>query len=451
MGLIFAAAVGCSTFSGPDGASTDAGTSPDAAIDGKSPVIGQGTNEFPGPPLEPASNSIAVASSVTTLAGLGAPGFSDGNGGAAQFNAPQGLAIEKNGNLIVGDTGNQRIRRITPAGDVTTVAGSGAASFVNGNGTAAAFNYPQGVTIDPSGNIYVADTGNNSIRKVSPTGSVTTLASSGAALSSPGGIAVDSLGNLIVAQSGDSRVLSLTAAGMASVLAGSGQPKFADGSGVSASFNVPTGIAIAGKTLYIADARNYRIRRMTASGTVTTLAGSGAGTFADGAGTVAGFREPTGVAADASGNVYVADSDRIRRVTTAGAVSTLAGPGDGGGRDGSGPKASFNLAYAIALDANNNLYVAEFGGHYIRKIASVGIGQLLITWKPPVSSGLSPIRGYTATATAAGQGSKSCSTAGALSCTIEGLTSGVAYDVRVSAKNESSTGESSSVTVGTPN
>ncbi len=377
--------------------------------------------------------------------------FGDGNGGAAYFNAPQGIAVDSVGNVYVGDTGNQRIRKITPAGDVTTLAGSGAVALVDGKGAGASFNYPQGVAVDTAGNVYVADTENDSVRKVTPSGDVTTLAGPSAGLQLPGGIALDATGNLVIAQGGDSRILSLTMGGVATAVAGSGQRKFEDGTGAAASFANPVAIAVRDKALYVADYGNYRIRRVGPLGQVTTLAGAGAPAFADGPGKLAGFSGPQGVAADGSGNVYVADGQRIRRITAAGVVSTLAGAGDPDQVDGAGPVARFNIPYALALHGADTIYVADFGAHRIRKIVSVGIGQATVSWKPPTLSGTSPIRGYKATATATGEVARTCSTSGGLACTIEGLTSGIAYTVSVTATNASGAGKSLGVAVATPN
>ena len=208
---------------------------------------------------------------VATLAGSTA-GFADGTGGAAQFNGPYGVAVDYSGTAYVADGNNHRIRKITSAGVVTTLAGSGARGFSDGTGVAAQFNYPIGVAVDSSGTVYVADAGNNRIRKITPAGVVTTLA----------GYAAGS----------------------------------ADGTGGAAQFKDPRGVAVdPSGTVYVADYGNHRIRKITPAGVVTTLAGSTAG-FADGTGSAARFNVPFGVAVDSSGTVYVADycNHRIRKI-----------------------------------------------------------------------------------------------------------------------------------------
>jgi len=260
---------------------------------------------------------------VSTLAGS-TNGFADGTGSDAQFSQPFSVAADANGNIYVADAGNNKIRKVTPAGVVTTLAGS-TNGFADGTGDAAQFNYPYGVTTDADGNFYVADKDNHKIRKVTPAGVVTTLAGS---------------------TSGST-----------------------DGTGTEAQFNGPYSVATdANNNVYVADASNSTIRKVTSAGVVTTLAGSTGG-FADGTGSAAQFQYAYGVATDANGNIYVADTynHKVRKITSAGVVTTLAGS-TGGYADGSDTAAQFNYLTGVATDAAGNIYVADKDNHKIRKI-----------------------------------------------------------------------------------
>jgi len=311
-------------------------------------------------------------------------GFADGLGSAAQFDEPAGIAIDAAGNLYVVDTENIRIRKVSPKGEVSTLAG-GEYGFADGAGQNARFFEPTGITIDAAGNLYVADSFNHRIRKVTPAGVVSTLAGSepgfadgagsAARFDGPTGIAIDRAGNLYVADTLSNRIRKLTQKGEVSTLAG-GKYGFADGVGSAAQFAYPSGIAIdAAGNLYVADTQNHRIRKVTPRGVVSTLAGNDKQGFADGKGKNARFSSPWGIAIDAAGNLYVADmlNHRIRKVTPEGEVSTLAGGGetdtDGGDfADGKGNKARFNWPIGITIDAAGNLYVADNHNCRIRKI-----------------------------------------------------------------------------------
>jgi sugar lactone lactonase YvrE len=274
---------------------------------------------------------------LTTLAGGGAPcrgSYGDGVGTAASFCDPRGMVVDVSGNVYVADGSNNLIRKITSAGLVTTLAGSGRIGSTNGTGAAASFWYPSGVAMDMSGNVYVADLGNNLIRKITSAGVVTTLA-------------------------------------------GSGSSGSADGTGTAASFNWPEGVAVDNSgNVYVADSSNNLIRKITSAGVVTTLAGSGSSGSADGIGTAASFNRPEGVAVDNSGNVYVADAGNrlIRKITSAGVVTTLAGG------NGTAPAASILYPVALAVDALGNIYVADLYYASIRKVTSAGVVTTLATY-----------------------------------------------------------------------
>ncbi|MEK7675975.1 MAG: hypothetical protein AAB676_09110 [Verrucomicrobiota bacterium] len=350
---------------------------------------------------------------VTTLAGLaGQSGSANGTGSAARFREPADIAVDGAGNLYVADAYNHLIRKISPTAEVTTLAGnasvtdewgSPAGGYVNGMGSAARFNGPTGIAVDSAGNVYVADAWNSAIRRISPAGVVTTLAGlagqrgsangtgSSARFREPADIAVDGDGNLYVADTYNHLIRKIsptaevtTLAGNASVTNQWGSPEgaFADGMGAAARFNSPSGITVdrAGN-VYVADAGNQTIRQISPAGAVTTLAGqAGAGGDTDGTGHNARFGNfrggPQGVAVDTAGNVYVADTSNcaIRRISPAGEVTTLAGQAGGNdSADGAGSAARFGLASGVAVDPVGNLYVADHAANTIRKIGPGGV------------------------------------------------------------------------------
>jgi sugar lactone lactonase YvrE len=315
---------------------------------------------------------------VSTLAGSGSSGSADRTGNEASFNLPQNLAVDSIGNVYVADSWNYKIRKITSAGVVTTLAGSGVSGSEDGTGTAASFRGPGGVAVDSNGNVYVAD--NLKIRKITSTGNVTTFAGSGvsgsedgtgtaASFNSPSGVAVDKNGNVYVADSWSHKIRKITPEGVVTTFAGSGVLGSEDGTGTAASFNSPSGVAVdKNENVYVADSSNNKVRKITPAGAVTTLAGSGRKGSRDG--TAANFNYPNGVAVDSIGNVYVVDSGnyKIRKVTPAGVATTLAGSGVEGSEDGTGTAASFSWFSGLALDSSGNVYVADANNNLIRKI-----------------------------------------------------------------------------------
>jgi sugar lactone lactonase YvrE len=292
--------------------------------------------------------------------------------------------VDANDTVYVADTSNHRIRKITSAGVVTTLAGSGSDAFADGAGTSASFSRPCGVAVDASGAVYVADFGNDRVRKVSAAGVVTTLAGSGsgafangvgtgASFHSPQGVAVDASGAVYVGDRDNNRIRKITSAGVVTTLAGGGNSAIADGVGTSASFSTPVGVAVdANGTVYVADFSSSRIRKITSAGVVTTLAGSeGVFNFADGAGTSAFFWAPTGVAVDAKGAVYVGDygNNRIRKISSQGVVTTLAGSGALAFADRAGTDAYFAHPNHVAVGATSGtVYVADTQNQRIRII-----------------------------------------------------------------------------------
>jgi len=312
---------------------------------------------------------------VSTLAGsIG--GSLDGTGVAAQFSSPRGLGTDGAGNVYVVDYGNSRIRKITPAGVVTTLAGS-TDGYAEGMGAAAKFSSPNGLAVDAAGNVYVADAGNHRIRKITPAGLVSTLAGNGltSTFYQPLGVAVDAAGNVYVADTDNSRICKVTPSGVVSVLAGSatggpGSAGYVDAVGTAARFDAPNGVVVdAAGNVFVTDARNRLIRKITPAGSVSTLAGSTEG-YAEGTGAAARFENLSGPCIDAAGNIYAADigNNRIRKITPAGVVSTVAGGAPMGYNDGPVATALFGYPYAIAVDATGNIYVADVDNNVIRKI-----------------------------------------------------------------------------------
>ena len=288
---------------------------------------------------------------VTTLAGGSTSGYVDATGSSAKFWNLSGVAVDSSGNVYVGDSSNNVIRKITPLGVVTT--------FATG------FNFPYHVAVDSSGNVYVADSANHLIRKITPLGVVSTLAGStsgyadgtgsSAKFSSPDGVAVDSSGNVYVGDTGNNVIRKITPLGAVTT--------FATG------FNHPNGVAVdSSGNVYVADTSNYLIRKITPLGVVSTLAGSTRG-YVDATGSSAKFYTPYAVAVDSSGNVYVGDTgiDVIRKITPLGVVSTLAGS-TSGYADGTGSSAKFYTPIGITIDSSGNLYVADRNNATVRKI-----------------------------------------------------------------------------------
>ncbi|MGA2865882.1 MAG: NHL repeat-containing protein [Verrucomicrobiota bacterium] len=330
---------------------------------------------------------------VTTLAGLaGSSGRADGNGSAARFYGPEGVAADSAANVYVADSNNHTIRKVTPGGVVTTVAGlAGSWGTADGTGSAARFNEPCGVAVDSAGNVYVGDYGNNTIRKVTPGGVVTTLAGlagssgtndgmgSAARFNHPAGVAADSAGNVYVADSDNNTVRQVTPGGVVTTLAGlGGYNGSGDGTGSAARFDWPGGVAVdSAANVYVADTRNNTVRKLTPGGVVTTLAGlAGWGGSADGTGSAARFYGPSGVAVDSAGNVYVADYGNctIRKVTPGWVVTTLAGlAGNWGSADGTASAARFKSPSGVAVDSAGNVYVADYGNNTIRRVTPGGV------------------------------------------------------------------------------
>lgn len=323
---------------------------------------------------------------VTTLAGLaGVSGSADGIGATARFNAPLGVALDDAGNLFVADANSPTIRKVTPAGLVTTFAG-GPGSY--GPGQAGAFKRPFGIAVDRTGNVYVSDHIASVILKITPAGQVMTLAGtsgftgatdgegSAARFVSPFGIAVDAAGNVLVADRGNHTIRRIAPGGAVTTVAGLAPIAGSrDGSGSGARFNAPYGVAVdnAGN-IYVADTFNTLVRRIDASGLVTTFAGILASNGSvDGVGDVVRFNEPFAVAVDEAGGIFVADrfNHTVRKISPTGVVTTVAGsPGEPGSADGIGSAARFSNPTGLAIDRTGNLYIADGGNGTIRKLTN---------------------------------------------------------------------------------
>ena len=299
------------------------------------------------------------------------------------FNSPTGLVLDAAGNLYVADYGNNEIRKIATDGTVSTFAGNGTQGVINASDTLATFNEPAGITIDAAGNLYVADSGNNLIRKISATRAVTTLAggdTTGFAINGTGinasffdplSVAADASGNIYVADAGDNQIRKVTSGGAVTTFAGN-----ADTTNAVALFTNPTGLARdAAGNIFVAGYLTNTILKITPDGTIATLAGTGQPGATNGPGNTATFYFPNSVAVDAADNVYVADgvNNLIRKVTPDGTVSTLAGNGTAGATDSTGTAASFDGPAGLAVDAAGNVYVADSNNNLIRKITPAGV------------------------------------------------------------------------------
>lgn len=321
--------------------------------------------------------NLAKAQSVRTFAGSGVDGSTDGVGIAASFgNYVSGMAKDAAGNIYVVDYYNHKIRKITPAGVVTTLAGSGSPGNAEGVGTAASFNFPTDIVIDAAGNIYITDSGNHKIRKITPGGAVSTFAGSGdwrplgddglgtaASFDTPRGITIDPSGNLYVSDMMNRKIRKITPAGMVTTLAGNTKLMGStDGQGATVSFSEPQGIAIdASGNVFMTDASIHKVRKITPAGVVSTFAGSGNMGSADGPGTSASFNNPRNITIDASGNLFIADlgNNKIRKITPAGVVSTYAGTGVSGDADLAIASATFKAIGGLLFDASGVLYIGD--------------------------------------------------------------------------------------------
>ncbi len=388
------AGTGTAGFAGDGGAATA------ATLNAPAGVTVDGTNNvYIADAQNQRVRKVATNGIITTVAGDGTTGYS-GDGGAANatsLNNPAGLVVDGSGNLYIADQSNHRIRRVSAGGTISTIAGNGIGIY-NGDGgmaTTTSLYAPWGVAIDGTGNLYIADALNHRIRKVATSGIITTVAGNGsvgfsgdggpatsASLYNPVGVAFDGAGNFYIADQQNQRIRKVAASGVITTVAGNGLFTFGGDGGAATDANLanPSGVAIDGTgNLYIADALNHRIRKVATNGIITTVAGTGAAGFSGdgGAATAASLNNPSGIAVDGTGNLYIADSQnhRIRKVATNGLISTVAGNGTNSysGDGGLATAAGFNYTAGVVVDGAGNLYIADQGNHRIRKVAANGI------------------------------------------------------------------------------
>lgn len=335
---------------------------PRAAGDGKISVS-------TGGPLATSANDFKFQYTVSTLAGDTARGFADGTGRAARFDAPYAVVIDANNDLLVTDLNNDRVRKITPAGVVTSAFGSNAG-----------LRQPTAITIDAASNIYIADTNTPRIHKITPSGVASILAGgsvgftdgqgASAKFEYPFDMTADAAGNIYVIDIFNQRLRKITPAGVVSTIAGDGAAGYQDGPALNAQFANPTGVAFdpAGN-IYIADGLNYVIRKITPGGIVSTFAGNHTKGLADGPVANAQFGYASKIKFDPAGNMYITDAENnnVRRITPAGIVSTIAGSMQGFA-DGVGANAKFFAPHGIALGADGTIYIVDAGNNCIRKL-----------------------------------------------------------------------------------
>jgi sugar lactone lactonase YvrE len=385
-------------------------------------VAGRGLPLTPMPgPLAPLDNTLSVAADaagnvyftayncvfkldpaalMTRVAGRSqVPGYSGDGGPAtgAEFSGPTGLAVDAAGNLYMADFGNHVVRKVTADGIISTVAGSGVSGYSGDNGlaTSAKLAFPNAVATDAAGNLYISDSANQRIRKVSPAGIISTVAGNGsqgysgdnvpainATLSSPNGLAVDTAGNLYISDSGNNRIRKVALNGIISTVAGTGAGGYSGDGGPATSAKIfsPYGVAIdAAGNLLIADNLNSRVRAVSPSGVITTVAGNGFGTAGDS--WLSGFPaldmgfNARAIATDTAGNFYIATFESIGKIGIDGILTKLAGNFSypNGGDGGPASNAQFGINLALGLDPAGNLYIADYYNNQVRKIGTDGV------------------------------------------------------------------------------
>jgi hypothetical protein len=342
------------------------------------------------------SSHTLTAQLIYTFAGNGNAGYTGDGGapGAAELNAPFGIAVDGAGNVYIADNSNSVIRKVSTTGIITTVAGNGTGGFSGDGGaaTAAMLQSPTGVAVDASGNIYIADAANSRIRKVNTSGIITTIAGTGtpgytgdggaataATVNSPVGVAVDGSGNIYIADYNNNVVRMINTSGDISTFAGTGTSGFGGdgGAATAALLALPTAMAIdASGNVYISDQGNNRVRMVNTSGVISTFAGIGTPGFSGdlGLATAAELLAPNGILIDGSGNLLIADqnNNRIRQVTTLGIIATVAGTGTSSysGDGGSALLATLNTPMGLGMDGAGNIFIADYGNNVVRVLST---------------------------------------------------------------------------------
>lgn len=338
-------------------------------------------------------SNISAQNSVTTLAGTGLPGFINGDTSIAQFNSPFGICIDQEGNLYLADAYNHRIRKISADGIVSTYAGTGQAGYLDGDTSEARFNQPINICLDEEGNMYVSDFINQRIRKISPDMVVSTIAGSGIAgyqegpameakLNYPRGICLDDTGNIYIGDSWNHRIRKISTDGVVSTWAGGGSTigvqsvgDYVDASDTAARFYTPCELSIDQfNNIFVADAYNHRIRKIDPQRVVSTIAGSGGfgpdgGGFQNGPGNQAQFDTPTTVQVIFDGTIFIGDgaNNVFRKIGIDNIVSTVAGSGEAGFVDGPDSLAQFNFPRGNVINYNlNRIYIVDYNNHAIR-------------------------------------------------------------------------------------
>jgi trimeric autotransporter adhesin len=356
-------------------------------------------------------------SNISSVAGNGVLSYS-GDGGAAiaaQMNAPQATAVDSSGNLYIADTANNVVRKVTRDGVIHPFAGNGSAGFGGDGGaaTSAQLRGPRGLAVDSSGNLYIADSNNNRVRMVAPSGTITTVAGNGTAgyggdggagasaeLYTPVGVSVDGSGNLYIADLNNQRIRMVSAgSGIMTTVAGTGNAGYSGDGGpaTSAQLNYPIGVAVdSGANIYIADSANYVIRKVLSGGQIYTIAGNGlSGYSGDGGQAVsAQIGSPAAVAADSTWNVYFTDgSSHVRKVFTSGYIVTIAGNGTVGYSGDGGPAANaqLNVPEGLSIDSQGNVYVADSANNAVRELQPLASGIAITAIVSAASNQSNPV------------------------------------------------------------
>ncbi len=404
---------------GERGSDGDGGPATEARTDAYDIDVAPDGTIYIAEPYTHRVRKITPDGTILRVAGAGEQGFAGDGGPAteAQLNFPFGVKLDRAGNLLVADYGNNRVRMVTPDGIIRTFAGSKYEGYWGDGGPAvqARLNGPVGLAIDAAGNVYIADSGNGRIRRVGPDGVIRTFAGCGdkwsggcagdggpvfqAQFSDPRGIAEDAAGNLYVADELNHRIRRISPDGMVTTVAGNGESWYSGDGGpaTEARLSFPADVAVdrAGN-LYIADSGNHRVRRVLPDGTIETVAGNGAvGSGGDGGpATEAQLTHPEGVAVDAAGNLYIADTvnHKIRKVTPDGIITTVAGTGEPGWAGDGGPATEAQLAVpkGITVAGDGTVYVADFTAHRVREITPDGMIQTVSLGRGPTDVALDP-------------------------------------------------------------